>query len=451
MAQAAQGMIRMRLSIAFPSRRRAAPSQGVERATAEAPVADRDGSLVADRDGAVVADRDGSLVADRAAPWAPAVVAAASRARVPPALASYLGLVLLPALVVAGFYHVVAADQYASTARFAVREAQDRALYAPPEADAEDGPAASPPAVEVVSQLTVVAAAYLRSRAMVEALIAEGDLLGRYRRREADPLFRLADDASIEDVVDYWRARTDVVVDGPSQVVTFRVRAFHPEDARLLAAQALAEVEALTNRLSERRKQDALARAQAGVAEAETRLRAALAALAAQRAADGLVDPAGEASRRLDLLGGLMAERIEIGGRIAGLRGLVADDAPQMADLRGRLTRIDADIAALRAELAGGEGGESMAAALARFEAAEVRLRFAERLYDMAQTMLVGARIDLARQSIYVQVFDPPALAGEARHPDRVVSSLFAFLALSAVWSIAALIVASVRDHRIAS
>ncbi len=372
--------------------------------------------------------------------------------RAPPALVSYILLALLPALCVAAYYLFIAADQYAAAARFTVREVAGEGLFAMTAGEAaEDADAVAPPAVDMVSHLSHVAASYLRSRALVEALVEKAALRARYDRPEADFWARLPPDAPIEEVMDYWEARTDVALDGPSRIVTFRVRAFRPEDAHALADAALAETEALVNQLSLRRKRDALARARAGAGAAEAQLRGAVAAMSALRDDEGLVDPEREAGETLALMGDLMRERIAAAGELAALEGLLAEDAPRRVQLGGRIARLDADLARLRGALAGAVSGDAtMAAALARFEEAEVRLRFAAKLYEIAQAALIGAEIEFARQSVYVEVFDPPAVPEESRHPRREAFSILALVGFSAIWAIGALVVASVRDHRIA-
>ena len=108
----------------------------------------------------------------------------------------------------------------------------------------------------------------------------------------------------------------------------------------------------------------------------------------------------------------------------------------QIADLRGKLTSTNG-------------GGKTLASSLAKFEQLDLQRQFAEKLYTLAQADLDRARLRAERQSIYLTVFVPPSLPEESRYPRRVAFPILIFLGLAIVWSIGAMIVASVEDHRL--
>lgn len=372
------------------------------------------------------------------------------RARRTPWLAilSFVALVVLPLSVIATYYARHAADQFVATARFTVEEAGARPLAAEPGEDRPEDPALV--AGERISPLTHVTASYLSSRALMADLRATIDLDARLARADRDVWERLAPGASAEAAYRNWRRRVRVAVDGPSGIVTLEVRAFSPEDAHRIAAAMLARTEALVNRLALRRKREALAAARAEAAESERRLDAAIARLAALRGREGLLDPAQEAEETLRVLAGLTAERIRVDSRLRVLDRLGTAEAAQARRLRTRRESLTADIAELRAQLAdAGRADATLAAALARFEELEIRRRFAARLYGLAQSRAIAAEIDLARQSIFLNLFDPPQMPEEARYPRRVAFTLLAAAVLSVGWAILALIWASVADHRL--
>ena len=66
----------------------------------------------------------------------------------------------------------------------------------------------------------------------------------------------------------------------------------------------------------------------------------------------------------------------------------------------------------------------------------------------MAQGALERARSRAQRQSIFVEVFVPPALPEYAKFPERLALSLLAPLALLVIWGIFGLTAAAVEDHR---
>jgi capsular polysaccharide transport system permease protein len=361
---------------------------------------------------------------------------------------SFAALVLLPGCVVGVYYALVAADQYVVSARFTVRELRPSPLSLETPERARATPVATMGEDEV-SSFTHVAASYLESRALLRDLGEEIDVAAMFRVAQADPWARLPREASAEARYDYWRDRLRVSIDRTSGIVTLELRAFRPEDARRLAEAMLARAEALVNALSLRQKRDALARARAEAAESDRRLDEAIAALSAFRDGAGVLDPAREADETVRLLASLSAERIRLQSRLRVLSEVMDRDAARARELRTRLATLRGDIARLRDSLAADATADAnLAGALGRYEALEIRRRFAARLYEVAQTRRIAAEIDLARQSIFLNVFDPPQLPEESRYPRRAAFTAITVLALAVGWAVLALVWASVADHR---
>lgn len=372
------------------------------------------------------------------------------KARVPwLGIASFVLMVLLPLAAVATYYIGIAASQYVSSARFTVTELHARPLAI---ADADEtadriGRALS---IEEISPYTHVTANYLTSKAALADLAPATDVVAMFQHREADFWARLPSGASAEDLHGYWSKRVRVSIDGPSSIVTLHVRAFRPEDAKQLADTLLLNAEALLNRLAVRQKRDALARARAEATESDRRLAEATAALVAFREDSGHLDPTQEASEVVGLLSALTAERIRLESRLRVLGEVMDADAPRARTLRTQLDRVVQDMASLRSDLASETvANDTLAESLGRFEALEIRRRFVGRLYGLAQTRLIEAEIDLARQTVFLNLFDPPQLPEEPTFPKRWGFTLLATMLLFAGWATLALIWASVADHRL--
>ncbi|MEM9145611.1 MAG: hypothetical protein AAGC57_05380 [Pseudomonadota bacterium] len=363
-------------------------------------------------------------------------------------LISFFLLVAFPVTVIATYYAKHASDQYVSVARFTVRELKTRALSLE-DADRAPDRLGGSLSADAVSPMTHVVASYLESRALLEDLRRDLGLVSLFRRAEADFWSRLPAQASAEDIHDYWQDRMRVAIDGPSGIVTLQVRAYLPEDALILSRYMLGRAETLVNSLSERQKSDALARAEAEAAESDRRLQETIDALSQFRDRERLLNPLQEADETVRLLADLTTERIRLESQMRVLSAMVDGDPIRARSLRARLEKITADIAQLRDSLAAsGEADRTIASALGRFEELEIRRRFAATLYGLAQTRLIEAEIDRARQSVFLNVFDPPQLPDESRYPKRIAFTALAFLALAAAWAILALIWASVADHR---
>jgi capsular polysaccharide transport system permease protein len=271
-----------------------------------------------------------------------------------------------------------------------------------------------------------------------------------FRRREADFWARLKRDASIDELTEYWNSMVGTYIDGPSGIVTVQVRAFRHDDALTLGKAVVELSEALVNRISDRARRDAMAMSEKEVRRAYAATQDALADLHRFRDSSGILDPVQAATEIGKLVVPLMAEKIRLESELFVASRDLDDSAPTLRVLKSRLEAVDRQVTELKNRLTSTDGGgRTVAASLTKFEELELQRQFAEKLYTLAQADLDRARQRADRQSIYLTVFVPPSLPEESRYPRRIAYSILIFLGLAIVWSIAAMIFASVEDHRL--
>ena len=365
------------------------------------------------------------------------------------AVLSFVLLVALPNMAATAYFGWMAADQYVAEARFILRPNKAQAAMAGSLAGVE------------IARDTQVVAAFLESRALVDTLEATVGLRARYLAAPFDPshlldpvtpdwLAGLAPDDPVEDVADYWDRMANAEIVPRSGVVTFTVRAFAPDDARTLAVAGLDAAEALVNGMNQRIWGDSVARAETLFAEAADRLAAAEGQLARVRDEAGLLEPGAAATA---VIGLMAAARGNLDALERDYAARSVDLDPGSARMRALEREIEAarmQVAALEAELTG-SGVETLsptlADALERFSEAEVEREFAERSFLAAATQLERTRQAAAAQSLYLDIFSPPALAEDALYPKRLwwIGGILA--ASLALWGVARGAFALVRNH----
>lgn len=394
-----------------------------------------------------------SLRSRAAAPETDLVAFPATRRRLPWVLISFLACVVVPAAIAQIYVVFIASDQYVAEARAVVRSAEQESAVQSAMASSGSGGASG--ATSAISLSTVgpnayVVTHYIRSRAVVDDLGKVVDLRAIFRRPEADFWARLENNATVEELVDYWKKMVTTYVDGPSGIVTIKVRAFRPDDARALAAEILKLSEKLVNDMSDRARRDAMQFAEGEVRRAEARVRTALVDMRRYRDDEGLIDPVKTADEISKLLLQLLGEKIKLESDLFVASRSLARNAPSIQNMTARLEITDVQIAKLKDQLAGDTPEvRTVATKLSRFEELEVQRQFAEKLYTMAQEGLERARMTAERQAVYLTVFVPPSLPEYAEFPRRVAMSILIPVALLVVWSIVALMWASVEDHRV--
>lgn len=373
------------------------------------------------------------------------------RVKASPLLVSFIAVVLIPAFAALIYFAFIASDQFAAQARFAVRQIDIGSSDSM--ASAENSASGSTDvnfSFTAPGQNAYIVTSYIQSRAIVDDLNKTLNLREIFRRPEADFWARLKRTASIDELTAYWKSMVSTYIDAPSGIVTLNVRAFRPEDAVVLAKAVLTLSEALVNRISDRARRDAMESSEQEVRRTFEMTQSALTDLRQFRDISGIVDPVQVGTDIGKLLLPLLTEKIRLESDIFVASRDLDENAPTIKAMKRQLDATEKQIADLRGKLTNSDGdNKTLAASLAKFEQLDLKRQFAEKLYSLAQADLDRARLRAERQSVYLTVFVPPSLPEESRYPRRVAFPILIFLSLLIVWSIGAMVAASIEDHRL--
>lgn len=349
-------------------------------------------------------------------------------------------LILLPTLIVAGYYYLVAANQYESETHFVVNSNASHSSSSGLGLllGSSDGGSAQ-------SQTSAVPD-YLESHDAVAALRKQVDLVAIFRRPEADMLSRLHNASpSPETLLRYYKKMVKVHYDRDTGITTLTVRAFRPSDAYVIAKRLLLLSEAQVNRMNERRYQDAISAAQAQVAAAENRAAQMQRRITAYRQGSRDIDPEVSGESQIRLVSGLKGELATAQAALATMGATISHSSPQYLAMRRQIQSLQNAIAAQSAELTG--GASTIASNLGGYEDLRVQQQFAAKNYEAAAASLVKAQEDAARQQLYIVRIVDANMPVKSQFPKRGRIVLITLIALCLAYGIGWLILAGVREH----
>ena len=359
----------------------------------------------------------------------------------------FSAFVLAPSALVALYLFVFAADQYVVEARFAVRGLTE--------------PLANPQGM--VSMVSVagsgannnqdgfIVANYIDSLPLVREADKAIGIRAMFSRGEADFWSRFSPGESPEELLKYWRKRVTTRIDAISGIITMEVRTFVPQDGVTLANFVLKRSEDLVNEISRRAREDAIARNRDEVEKAETRLKAAHLTLQDFRNRWGLIDPAKSAEAMLKLLVDLRKEKVKLENDLQVLRGTLDERSRSVQTIVATLQALDRQIGEQEAQITsdGASKTTNIAQAILEYESAMIERTIADKIYESAQGLLDRARVMADKQQVFLTTFVQPSLPEDSLYPKRWSSLATAFFCFLVMWTIGALVQASVRDHRI--
>ena len=351
-------------------------------------------------------------------------------------------VVVIPTLILSGYYYLIAADQYESEAHFIV--------------SANGATSASSSglgtllglggASESQSQMLSVPD-YLQSHDAVDGLQKSLDLVAMYRRPEADAFSRLkSPHPAPETLLKYYRGMVNVHSDHDNGITTLKVRAFRPDDAYAIVRNLLVLGEQQVNAMNRRSYKDGIAMAESQLQDAEATVASIQHRMTSYRQDQRDIDPQASGESQIHLVSDLSSRLALARSQLAMMSGLIGKSSPQYVAMARQVQALAAQVASQSSQLTGGQTN-NIATSLGGYEDLKVRQDFAAKQYDAAAASLQKAREDAARQQLYlVRVVDANRPV-KSLYPERFKIILTAFLGLSLFYGIAWLIIAGVREH----
>ena len=351
-----------------------------------------------------------------------------------------LFVLLLPTILCATYYYVIAADQYQSEGRFVVRSSAKPDTLGGLSFLVQLGLVKSQDDAFIVQD-------YITSRDALKALAAAIPLKELYNRDGADFLARYPSilyGPKEEQFYKYYQQMVTVIHGDKTGITTLKADAFRPEDAHLIAETLLKLSEGLVNQINRRLQTDAIANSVAELVTAQARVIAAQAALTEFRNRELVVDPARNAVALAELIAHFSAELGGAQAQVAEMK-VSSPGSPQLAVLQRRAAALEQQISQERGRVAGDKGG--LAARIAVYERLVLEREFSNRMLGAAESELVRARAEAARQLLYLERIVEPNLPDDATLPKRL-RKVITFLVINVLLlCLTWLVYSGVKEH----
>ena len=363
---------------------------------------------------------------------------------------SFLCLVAVPALLTSLYMAFIAADQYHSSASFAVRsiEAGGATDILGMFNQASSGSTVSD---------SYILMDYVLSERMVSAADRRFKLEDVYASRGLDYYYGIGSDLAIEDKLAYWRNMVNVNFDHASGIMQVTVRAFDPRQAQAIAQFIVDQSDNLVNSLSLSARNDVLRAAQDEVLAGEARLAKARAALRDYRDKSQEISPEEGAKLAVQLIASLEQQLTQLYADLATAKSQMSEDTPRIRVLRTRIESLEQQLAVERQRLGTGERRPANATAntdspdvagrIAEFEELDTEREFAERAYTAALASLEKSRLDANNRQRYLALFIEPTLSELAQYPSRLLDAFLVTAGLLFAWGIGVMSYYNIRDR----
>ena len=308
------------------------------------------------------------------------------------------------------------ADRYQSSAEFKITQQSSTGL------DPGLLQLALPGFSESGSVDSQIAIGYISSSDLLISVEEEFDLADHFSSPVTDPIFRLEEDATLEDRLEYYRKRISAHYNVETGMTSIVVSTYDPQLSKKLADALLEKSEKFVNKINKDIADQQLEFVESEVKRTEDGVNRATAALIAMQNTHNFISPEQEIASSIKAVEGLKSQLI---GAEAQLSTLLRDspDSPMIDGLRSRLRSIEELIGIESAKLSGSEK-DRLNLLSAQFKRLQADLEFAIKLRAGAEVLLEKNRAEAVANSRFLTVIQRPYLPESATYPDRTYATV---------------------------
>ncbi len=247
---------------------------------------------------------------------------------------------------------------------------------------------------------------FLKSRDCMRQLDRKVGLRQFLANSGLDPLNRLDEDASEDELYRAYRAAVHVSFNALEQIDVLRVSAFSPQHAETLSKELIVLAEEFVSSMNEKGVADKLKVSEESVRLAEKEALAAREALTAWRTSHGNIDPTATVSMLLNLSSQLETELSSAQTNLDKIRALGNKDHFMLKPAELQVASLKKRLKSVRQRLSG--QGNTEAQQLKSYEALRNTQAFADSNLTLAQQSYQQAMTDTLRLQRYLSIIAQP-------------------------------------------
>lgn len=345
---------------------------------------------------------------------------------------------MVPVLVAAVYFGLIASDRYVSESSVVIRSGASQS--------AGFSLGGLLPLSGSSGQDVVVVADYILSSEMIQHLNDKLSLIEHYSDASIDIVSRLDRDHSFEKFHRYMVGMITVVYEETTEIISIKVRAFTPEMAYAINREVINKSEQLINELSGRIVEDTLSMASNEVRLALDNARDVSERLSRFSTSNNSLDPTVESGTIISVIASLEAKLAEAQALFAEKSAYLRESSAEMRAIKNRIDGITTQLARERGKITV-PGDRGMGQLLEDYKPLMVEEELARQRYASALLALETARTESLQKKQYLEMFVRPNLPTSSTEPARMLDAISAVLITFLLYAIFALCRAAVREH----
>jgi capsular polysaccharide transport system permease protein len=238
-----------------------------------------------------------------------------------------------------------------------------------------------------------------------------------------------------------------VYFDDINGLLSINTEGFDPELSQAINTEILAQSENFVNEISHRLAREQMAFAEGELRRGGDRLQTAKSRLLAFQNKHNMFDPLAQAQAAATLTTELSAEIARKEAALKTMLGYMQENAAPVTALRNEIAALKAQTEMEQHKVTSSKGGRLNAIA-AEYHSLSLEAGFAEDAYKATLAAVETSRIDASRKLKSLVVIQTPTKPEIAIYPQRIYNLITLFVALTLIYGIVLLVIATIQDHR---
>ena len=352
-------------------------------------------------------------------------------------LAFFVGL---PTLLAGWYFYGVAAPMYATKSEFLILQADNQG-------GSSIGGLLSGTQF-ATSQDSIAVQSYLQSKDAMLRLDQDVGFKSHFTQEFIDPIQRLTADPTNEEAFKTYQKNVKVGYDPTEGVLRMEVVAADPATSARFSEALIQYAEQRVNSLSEQKRGDQMAEAQASFEKAEAQRRAAQEALVNLQLQGATLDPEAVIVALRSQINTIELQLIEKELQLAALLDNARPNQSRVDGARGDIRRLNEQLAELNAKMTDASQGENSLAQLSvRIQMAQADLATRDMLLQSALQQMEQTRLEANRQVRYLTTSVKPVAPEEASYPRSFENTILAFLIFAGIYLMISLTASILREQ----
>lgn len=349
--------------------------------------------------------------------------------------------VFVPIFILAFYYVFIASDKFISVSKITIKQTGQQPTSFNLSLFSFGNP--------TVREDAMYLQEYILSYDMLDYLERKLSLKKLYQNKKIDFVQRLSSDATHEEFLKYYQKHVvGVTFDDTSSILTIKVYAFSPEDAKKINEAILEQCERYINGVSHKIAKEQMSFIEQELSYANQKMQSAKNALIKFQNTHKVIDPTQEAQAAATLVSQLEAQLASQEAQLKNLLTYLSEDSFQVQALRSQIKALKEQIEVEKSKIVGG-GDSKLNRIAAEYLNHKLDVDFSTDVYKATLGALETTRVEASRKLKNLVIIASPNMPEEALYPKKTYNIALATLLLLIFYGILKIIIGVIKEHRI--